>query len=85
MELLLTVDVAVKVYSLSIAWRSRIEVQGHRVRSHLLVTFEDFRMRAISFFFIDSREVQIFDGLDLKSARCATLGPFGMLGPIVGP
>jgi hypothetical protein len=42
-------------------------------------------MWAIAFFLVDSREVQIFDGLDLKATRGATLGPLGMLGPIEGP
>lgn len=82
---MLPVDVADKVFSVSIARGSGIEVQVHRLRSHLLVAFEELCMRAVSLFFVDSREVQIFDSLYLKAARGATLGPLGMLGPIEGP
>ena len=82
---MLPVDAADKVFSVSIAWGSRIEVQVHRLRSHFLVAFEELCMRAVAFFFVDSREVQIFDRLYLKAARGATLGSLGVLGPIERP
>jgi len=42
-------------------------------------------MRTVSFFFVDSWEVQKFDSLDPKATRGATLRPLGVLGPVEGP